>query len=67
MGLFKWQPSTYRAFELLWLEYLLTELDTPFYPPTLLDDNLSVVMTSQYSILHAYTKHIELDIQFNFL
>lgn len=35
-----------------------------FLPPTLLCDNLSVVLLSHDLILHARTMHIELDIHF---
>lgn len=50
--------------ELLWLESLLSELQVPLQPPTLLCDNLSVVMLSHNPVLHAHTEHIELDIHF---
>jgi len=36
----------------------------PFQPPTLLCDNLSAVLLSHNPVLHARTKHIELDIYF---
>ena len=50
--------------EVLWLESLLTELKIQYFSPTLLCDNLSVVLLSHNPILHARTKHIELDLHF---
>lgn len=50
--------------ELTWLQSLLNELQVPFQTPTLLCDNLSAVMLTHNPILHARTKHIELDIHF---
>lgn len=50
--------------ELLWLESFLHELQVPFQPPTLMCDNLGAVQLSHNPILHARTKHIELDIHF---
>ncbi|KAI5399506.1 hypothetical protein KIW84_064736 [Lathyrus oleraceus] len=50
--------------ELLWLESLLAELRVKYFSPTLLCNNLSVVLLSHNPILHARTKHIELDIHF---
>ena len=50
--------------ELLWLQSLLDELKIKYLSPTLLCDNLSAVLLSHNPILHARTKHIELDIHF---
>lgn len=50
--------------EILCLESLLSELQVEFYTPTLLCDNLSDVLLSHNPVLHARTKHIELDIHF---
>jgi histone deacetylase 1/2 len=50
--------------DLLWIQSLLCELQVPFHTPTLLCDNLSAVSLSHNPILHAKTKHIELDIHF---
>ncbi|MCI14971.1 retrovirus-related Pol polyprotein from transposon TNT 1-94, partial [Trifolium medium] len=50
--------------DLLWIQSLLRELLVPFHTPTLLCDNLSAVSLSHSPILHAKTKHIELDIHF---
>lgn len=41
-----------------------TELKVSFQQPTLLCDNLSVVHLAHNSVLHARTKHLELDIHF---
>lgn len=49
---------------MLWLELLLAELKVPIHTPTLLCDNLNGVLLSHNPILHARTKHIELDINF---
>ncbi|CAJ2661742.1 unnamed protein product [Trifolium pratense] len=50
--------------ELLWIQSLLHELQVPYHTLTLLCDNLSVVSLAHNPILHARTKHIELDIHF---
>lgn len=50
--------------EILWIESLLTELHVPFNTPHLFCDNLSAVSLSHNPILHARTKHMELDIHF---
>lgn len=50
--------------ELLWIESLLAEFLIPFLPLTVLYENLSEVLLSHNQILHARTKHIELDIHF---
>lgn len=50
--------------ELLWIESLLKELNIPYQVPTLLRDTISVVMISHNSVLHARTKHVELNIHF---
>lgn len=50
--------------EVLWIELLLCELAIPYLSPTLLCDNMSLVIVSHNPILHAHTKHIELDIHF---
>lgn len=48
--------------ELLWSESLFAELHILYSDPTLFYDNLSDVMSSHNLVLHARTKHIELDI-----
>lgn len=50
--------------EILWIKSLLDELSIPFLPLTLLCDNLSAMLLSHNHILHARTKHVELDIHF---
>lgn len=50
--------------ELLWLQSLLDELGVQFQTPALLCDNLSVVLLAHNPVLHARTKHLELDIHF---
>lgn len=50
--------------ELLWVQLLLSELGVPFSKPCLYCDNLSAVLLSHNPILHARTKHMELDIHF---
>lgn len=57
-----YRALAYSTFELLWLEYLMAEIIIPFHTPTLLYDNLIVVLLSHYSVLHARTKHIKIDI-----
>jgi hypothetical protein len=42
----------------------LHELKVPYHVPTLLCDNLSAVSLAHNLVLHARTKHIELDIHF---
>lgn len=55
---------THITSEVVWTESLLNELRTRYLPLKLLFDNLNKVMLSHNPILHAHTKHIELDIQF---
>lgn len=50
--------------ELLWLQSLLYELMIDHFVPTLLCDSISVVLLAHNTIIHACTKHIELDIHF---
>lgn len=53
------------ALELIWIETLLTELHIPFFtPPVLSRDNLSATHLAANPILHARTKHIEIDYHF---
>lgn len=52
------------ASEILWIQSLLTELKIPFQVPVLYCDNLSTVSLSHNPVLHAKTKHMELDIFF---
>jgi histone deacetylase 1/2 len=50
--------------ELLWIQSLLLELHIPTHSPVLLCDNASAVMIAHNPVLHARTKHLELDIHF---
>lgn len=50
--------------DLMWVQSLLAELQVPTHSPLLLCDNLSAVMLSHNPVLHARTKHLELDIHF---
>jgi histone deacetylase 1/2 len=50
--------------ELLWIQSLLLELHIPIHTPVLLCDNVSAVMISHNPVLHARTKHLELDLHF---
>jgi histone deacetylase 1/2 len=52
------------AAEVLWLQSLLTELKVPFTTPIFYCDNMSTVALSHNPVLHAKTKHMELDIFF---
>lgn len=52
------------AAEVLWIQSLLAELKVPFSTPVLYCDNLSTVALSHNPVLHAKTKHMELDIFF---
>ena len=50
--------------ELLWIQSLFTELHLPFKPPTVYCDNQSAVALAYNPVLHARTKHLELDLYF---
>ncbi|RVW43373.1 Retrovirus-related Pol polyprotein from transposon RE1 [Vitis vinifera] len=51
--------------EITWLRSLLSELQLPLAkPPLVWCDNLSTVLLSANPVLHARTKHIELDLYF---
>jgi hypothetical protein len=52
------------AAEVLWIQSLLRELHLPYSVPILFCDNLSTVLLSHNPVLHAKTKHIELDLFF---
>lgn len=60
----KYRTLAHTTLEVLWLGSLVVELHIPYLVPTLLCDNLNVVMLSHNPILHARTKHTELDIHF---
>jgi histone deacetylase 1/2 len=50
--------------ELLWVQTLLTELNVSFAAPVIYCDNLSAVSLAHNPILHARTKHMEIDLFF---
>ncbi|RZB76459.1 Retrovirus-related Pol polyprotein from transposon RE1 [Glycine soja] len=50
--------------EILWLESLLKELHIPFDTPLIFYDNQSSIALAHNPVLHACTKHMELDIFF---
>ncbi|KAI5399647.1 hypothetical protein KIW84_064829 [Lathyrus oleraceus] len=52
------------ASKVLWIQSLLTQLSVPFTTPILFCVNLSIVALSHNPVLHARTKHMELDIFF---
>ncbi|TXG69550.1 hypothetical protein EZV62_004485 [Acer yangbiense] len=62
--------SEYRALangaaELSWIEYILQELQIPFATkPLLLCDNINATYLAANPIMHARTKHIEIDYHF---
>lgn len=53
------------AAEVLWLHTLLIELQIPLLPrPVLICDNISTLHLAANLVLHARTKHIEIDFHF---
>lgn len=50
--------------ELLWLQSLLTELGIAYTTSTIHCDNLSTISLAHNPVLHAHTKHMELDLFF---
>jgi len=48
--------------ELLWVQTLLTELSVPFTTSIIHCDNQSAVLLAHNPILHAHTKHMEIDL-----
>lgn len=50
--------------DLLWVQSLLAELHITTQSPILLCDNHSALALSHNYVLHARTKHLELDIHF---
>nr|KYP59471.1 Retrovirus-related Pol polyprotein from transposon TNT 1-94 [Cajanus cajan] len=50
--------------EVLWIHSLMKELKVPLNTPTVLCDNQSTVALSHNPVLHARSKHMELDIFF---
>jgi len=52
------------ASEILWLQSLLKELHISCTTPVIHCDNQSIVALTHNLVLHAHTKHMELDIFF---
>ena len=52
------------ASELLWIQSLLQELKINYYTPHVYCDSMSVVALTHSPVLHARTKHMELDVFF---
>lgn len=50
--------------EVLWVQTLLTELKVPFTTPAIFCDNQSTVAMAHNPVLHARTKHMEIDLFF---
>jgi histone deacetylase 1/2 len=50
--------------EIMWIQSLLHDLQIPIHTPVLLCDNVSAVLIAHNPVLHARTKHLELDIHF---
>ena len=50
--------------ELSWIQTLLNELQVPFNTPIVLYDNQNVVALAHKPILHARTKHMDIDVFF---
>jgi len=47
--------------EISWIQTLLTELKVPFSTPIVFCDNQSAVAIAHNPVLHAWTKHMEID------
>lgn len=60
----KYRSLALATTKVLWIQSLLTELGVPFKPPTVLCDNLSTLSLAHKRVLHARTKHMELDLFF---
>jgi histone deacetylase 1/2 len=50
--------------ELMWVQSLFVDLKIPIHTPVLMCDNVSAVLIAHNPVLHARTKHLELDIHF---
>ena len=50
--------------EISWIRTLLTELQVPFCTPIIYCDNQSAVAIAYNPVLHARTKHMEIDVFF---
>ena len=61
----KYQGAANEVVEIAWTESLLHELSiTPTRPPLILCDNISATYLAANPILHAHTKHVEIDYHF---
>lgn len=60
----EYRSMAHATSELLWVQSLLQELKVPFSKPVLYCDNSSAIALSHNPVLHARTKHMELDIHF---
>lgn len=60
----EYRSMAHATSELLWIQSLLKELNISFSKPCLYCDNASAVALSYNPVLHARTKHLELDIHF---
>ncbi|KAJ8763354.1 hypothetical protein K2173_002237 [Erythroxylum novogranatense] len=60
----EYRAMAHTAAELTWLTFLLQELRVPSSVPVLYCDNLSSLYLSVNPVLHARSKHIELDYHF---
>lgn len=50
--------------EVLWVQTLLAELKVPFTTPAIFCDNQSTIAMAHNLVLHARTKHMEIDLFF---
>lgn len=60
----EYRSMAHATAELIWVQSLLQELKIPFTKPVLYCDNSSAIALSHNPVLHARTKHMELDIHF---
>ena len=61
----EYRSLTLTASEVTWIMSLLSEINMlPPKPPTIWVDNLSTISFASNPVLHARTKHIELDVHF---
>lgn len=60
----EYRSMAHATAELLWVQSLLQELQISFTRPVLYFDNSSAIALAHNPVLHAHTKHMELDIHF---
>lgn len=60
----EYRSMAHATAELLWVQSLLQEIRISFTKPVLYCDNMSAIALSHNPVLHARTKHMELDIHF---